>query len=129
MIQSPDIRIGNIVLYFGKQTTIDEDLLEIFLGARNYDDLEGVRITKEFLKEQAGFTIHDMGDFWQCEKGQFILYQPKFQILGKEAPFVCRFQLTIPRSKSFTEIHKLQNFYYETVGEEMLWNKGQSDQE
>ena len=37
-------------------------------------------LTKEILRDNLGFEISDMGDFWQCQREDFILLQIKLSI-------------------------------------------------
>lgn len=84
--------------------------------------LRCVILTKDILKNNLGFDVHDMGDFWQFERNGFVLIQAKMAMAPEvEMPFTFGFKTTTSKTRKFTEVHKLQNFYYEIQEEELEW--------
>ncbi len=107
---------------YGDQIVIDEDHLEVLMASRNYVDYEPVYLTRQNLRDNLGFTITDLGDYWQAEKGDFVLNQLKFQILnGIEMPFVFSFKTSSPKMRRFDYVHDLQNFYLQIQQESLEW--------
>ncbi len=122
MIKKEDIRIGNVLKQDSQVIIIDEDILEVLMAVRNYDNFYELNLTKDILRDNFGFAIHDMGDFWQCEFEEFVLIQPKFQLKpGHEMPFVLGLKTTVPKSISIKEVHHLQNVYYFIEQKELIY--------
>lgn len=125
-----ELRIYNVVApkkeYYnqfhgiGVITLIQEDS---FTVSNHYPGkwFEAMNITKEILKDNLGFTIHDMGDFWQCEKEDFILVQPKLQLGAIEMPYIFVLKSSINGSVQFKHVHHLQNTYLDLKGELLQW--------
>lgn len=136
-----DTNVGTIVVEFSKENikilTDDKDdlIIEIrencelwtkLFNARENDSRKtnSVIITREVLRDNLGFSVHDLGDFWQCEKEDFVLIQPKFQLApGREMPFIFGYKSNTsePKTVSFTEVHHLQNFYFYFQQKELIW--------
>lgn len=75
-------------------------------------------LTKEILKHNFGFDVHDMADYWQCELEEFVLVQVKFEVIkGQSLPFILA-------GKDPVEIEKVQDLqikYKEIKGVELSW--------
>ncbi len=115
MIDIKDLRDGNIINYDGLKSFsyLYYDILE---------DLIPVKLTREILKNNLGFEVHDMGDYWQCENEDFVLIQPKFLIMPSiEIDYIFAFKTTIGRSIGIKHVHHLQNIYYFTIQKELKW--------
>lgn len=81
-----------------------------------------ILLTKTILRDNLGFEVHDMGDYWQCEKEDFVLIQPKFIIeLDAELPFVFGYKTTVSKTISFTHLHHLQEVYKVMQQKELVW--------
>jgi len=77
-------------------------------------------LTKEILKHNFGFEIHDMADFWQCELGEFVIIQPKFEIIkGHSLPFLVAGKDPI----TITTVLDLQINYKKIKGVELFWQE------
>ena len=82
-------------------------------------DIEPLPLTKEILKNNLGFEVTDMGDFWQAEKGDFVLIQIKISI--GSMPFMFVIKSSIKESVNFYYVHHLQNTYLDLKGELLVW--------
>jgi hypothetical protein len=115
-----DLREGNIV------QTRRGDIYHVYISDI-LDDLaihnvHAVMLTNEILNKNLGFEWHDMGDFWQFERNGFVLIKAKMPMApGVDMPFTFGFKTTISKTRRFTQVHKLQNFYYEIQEEELEW--------
>lgn len=78
-----------------------------------------VELTKEILRDNLGFEISDMGDFWQCQKEDFVLIQIKLSI--GSMPYMFVLKSSIKESVNFYYVHHLQNTYLDLKGELLLW--------
>lgn len=77
-------------------------------------------LTKEILKYNLGFEVHDMGDFWQFERGDFVLIQPKNEVIpGIKLPFI----MAGKDAQTINDVHELQNLYQDLKGETLTWKK------
>lgn len=125
MIEAKEFQLGGVFTdSFGDQAVLDEDSLETLLSVRNYNDWKPVPLTKEILKQNLGFEVHDLGEHWQAEHGDFVIIQPKFQMVeGVEMPWVMGYKTTISRTYSFTSVHQLQNVYYIMEKRELPWKQ------
>jgi hypothetical protein len=132
LIDPKHIRVGNLIL------TSKEENQEPFLrsvvkeirkdhvivdGERSvyFKDCAPMPITLELLKG-CGFEISDLGDFWECRKADFILIQMKLQIVpGHKMPFMFAIKSSLEEAVLFTDIHHLQNTYFDLKQEELQW--------
>lgn len=97
---------------------------DLKVDERTINDLfETLLLTKEILRDNLGFSIHDMGDFWQCEKEDFILIQPKIQLGIIEMPYIFVLKSSINGSVTFKYVHHLQNTYLDLKGELLQWKQ------
>jgi hypothetical protein len=79
-------------------------------------------LSVEILKDNLGFKVDDMGDFWQCQKDDFLLNNAKFILSPKKImPFVHGFKTTVPRGLNFTNVHHLQAHFLFTRLEKLPW--------
>lgn len=76
-------------------------------------------LTKEILKDNLGFDVTDMGDFWQAEKEDFVLVQIKLSI--GNMPYMFVLKSSIKESVNFYYVHHLQNTYLDLKGELLTW--------
>lgn len=76
-------------------------------------------LTKEILRDNLGFEISDMGDFWQCQKEDFVLIQIKLSF--GNMPYMFMLKSSIKESVNFYYVHHLQNTYLDLKGELLLW--------
>lgn len=130
MIKTTDFRKGNLI------AERDDSVIEISgingdetiriwnkektetLGCFSLDCFNPIPLTKELARD-LGFTVTDMGDFWEFTKGDFTLIQLKVPMTGKVLiPF---YILHSEKSKyiKVPYVHKLQNLYYEIEGTEL----------
>jgi hypothetical protein len=126
-IRIEELRVGNIVY---NVTTGDEQTQSIIKVHENhflktaggnylYENFEPLPLTKEILKNNLGFEVTDMGDFWQAEKEDFVLIQIKLSI--GSMPFMFVLKSSIKESVNFYYVHHLQNTYLDLKGELLLW--------
>jgi len=78
-----------------------------------------IQLTKEILKNNLGFEAHDMGDFWQFEKEDFVLIQVKMQY--GEMPYMFVLKSSIKEAVNFHHVHHLQNTYLDLKVELLEW--------
>ncbi len=76
-------------------------------------------LTLEILRDNLGFEVYDMGDFWQCEKEDFVLIQVKLSV--GEMPYMFVLKSSIKESVNFYHVHHLQNTYLDLKGELLEW--------
>ena len=123
MIKLKELRVGNQYLPTDggiRPMEITADDLKAFSSGAVYG--KPIDITKGILRDNLGFAIHDMGDFWQCEKEDFVLIQAKFQLApNKEMPYTLPLKTTVAKSISFKHIHHLQNVYFYIQQKELIW--------
>lgn len=120
MVEPSHIRIGNIFLIDGVIKPLKS---ANFVNGklRTPEQLEHLSITKEMLKYNFGFTVTDMGDYWQCELEAFVMIQPKFQFGKFEMPYIYGYKTFEPKSYKFQHVHQLQNVYYFIEQKELIW--------
>lgn len=82
---------------------------------------EKIKLTKEWARN-LGFTVTDLGDFWEFEKNGFILIQLKIPITGKELPPFYILHSKKSQHIKIHYVHKLQNLYFEIKEEELKLN-------
>lgn len=82
---------------------------------------EKILLTKEWARD-LGFTVTDLGDFWEFEKNGFILIQLKIPITGKELPPFYILHSKKSQHIKIHHVHKLQNLYFEIKDEELTLN-------
>jgi hypothetical protein len=132
LIDPKHIRVGNLIL------TSKEENQEPFLrsvikeirkdhvivdGERSvlFKDCAPLPLTVELLKG-CGFEITDFGDFWECKKDDFVLFQPRIELIpGLQMPFVFAIKSSIEGSVTFTETHHLQNTFLDLKQQELKW--------
>lgn len=83
------------------------------------DVFQVLPLTKEILRDNLGFEVSDMGDFWQCQREDFILIQIKLQF--GNMPYMFVLKSSIKESVNFYYVHHLQNTYLDLKGELLLW--------
>lgn len=111
MISIYDLRVGNIVSYSGSTLALTESLFAGILEG-NLADIQPIQLTKEWFKK-LGFTITDMADHWEFEKGDFSLFQLKMEILNREMPPFYILHSKTSQHIKVPYVHRLQNLYYE----------------
>ena len=117
-----ELRIGNMFLYNGKQLLCNDEILISILdkdGLLMFEKLEPLPLTKEILRDNLGFDISDMGDFWQCQREDFILIQVKISF--GTMPYMFVLKSSIKESVNFYYVHHLQNTYLDLKGELLQW--------
>jgi hypothetical protein len=120
MIQEKSLRTGVWILdQYGREMLINEDRLEILMAVRNYDELNGINLTKEWCRD-FGFEITDMGDFWEYNKGDFQLIQFKVPLTNKVLEPVYVLHSKKSKHIKVPYVHKLQNLYYEIEETELI---------
>lgn len=120
MIEPKELRLSNLIIdQFGRQLVIDEDEMEVLMAVRNWVDIKPVILTKEILKNNLGFSVHDMGDYWQAELGEFVMIQPRFAAI--ELPWILGFKVLTPRSIKIQYVHQLQNIYQVIEQKDLIW--------
>lgn len=134
MIDPIELRKGNLIL-----TSKEEDqqpflrsvIVEILSdkvvvdGGRSvlFKDCAPLPLTVALLKG-CKFELSDLGDYWECKKGDFILLQPKINIIPNlEMPFVFVIKSSIEGSVTLNETHHLQNLYYDLKKKQLKWNQ------
>lgn len=119
VVSIEEFRIGNIVSIMGEEFPLTENR---FLRVLNKQyEVDAVTLTREKLK-QFGFEITDLGDFWQCQKEDFILIQLKLSIIpGKELPFTFVLKSSIEEVLNISTVHHLQNLYYDLKGKALTY--------
>lgn len=135
-IRIEELRVGNKILFgdiMGTITGLNHDSVIFTQGHIQVEDIdelesefdfnidrfEPLPLTKEILKNNLGFEVTDMGDFWQAEKEDFVLIQIKLSI--GNMPFMFVLKSSIKESVNFYYVHHLQNTYLDLKGELLLW--------
>lgn len=121
-----EFRPSNVILFkdkidvfvvVGKNCSCLEDY-----GNGAYDEyMNPLPLTKEILRDNLGFDISDMGDFWQCQKEDFVLIQIKLQF--GNMPYMFVLKSSIKESVNFYYVHHLQNTYLDLKGELLVWKQ------
>lgn len=89
---------------------------------RYLDEYQAIPLTREILRGRLGFEVHDLGDYWQCEKSDFILIQLKLEVIkGREMPFTFVIKSSLKGSVSFKSVHDLQNTYLDLKQEILVF--------
>lgn len=124
MLLAKDFQIGCAFYSNGSLIVMDEEYLEVLMGARNYHDYKPVILTLKIIRDNLGFHVSDMGDFWQCELNDFVLVRPKFHLkAGVDIPFVFGFKTTTPHSITFQYAHHLQIVYRSLFNKDLEWKE------
>ena len=119
-IELYELRVGNAVYCLISRNR--KVITSIVKGGQiDNNQYEPIPITKENLRDNLGFSIIDMGDFWQCEKEDFILIQVKLSF--GTMPYMFVLKSSIKESVNFYHVHHLQNTYLDLKGELLLWQK------
>lgn len=124
MIDINELRRKNKVIHNSDDRQYYDVVNELRKGfINNYPvaEFEPIELSVEILKENLGFEVSDLGDFWQCEKGDFVLMQPKLSIISINMPFIFVLKSSIEGSVTFTHVHHLQNTYLDLKGEQLEW--------
>lgn len=131
MINKEELAIGNAVFYevedrldkrkkWNEVNFIEaEDL--VYLSKNNDDKYNPIELTKEVLKNNLGFEVTDMGDFWQAQNEDFVLVQIKFNFGNVQMPWIFMINSSMQGSIKFNSVHHLQNTYYDLKGKELKW--------
>ena len=132
MIDKHELRIGNLILTSkdqGQKPYLRSVVKEIRKdrvivdGDREVmlNDCSPLPITLELLNG-CGFEVSDLGDFWQCQKEDFILIHMKLSIMpGHKMPFMFAIKSSLEEAVLLTDIHHLQNLYRDLKSEELSW--------
>lgn len=127
MIQTNELRIGNYLsdkegrLCKVEFISPEEFRAYAIAGGRTTLPNEKIKFNKEWAKK-LGFTITDMGDFWEFEKNGFTMIQLKIPITGKELPPFYMLHSKKPQYIKIHHVHKLQNLYFEITEQELTLN-------
>lgn len=114
MINAHELRIGNIVLYKGKETYILlDDLVDITVSPEAINYYEPIPLTEELLLKcgvDNGYTI-DI----KCKRKK-ISFSWSYRVVssGKRYAFICK---KYPHIKY---LHQLQNLYFVLTGKELF---------
>ena len=105
-----EVRHGNLVIYGGHQTTIDEK--EIIHFVRFYDKYEPIPLTEEWLLK---FGFERIDGMWTISN--FNGYLTKYLPLNGENGY--KYFVSHCGMLNIRFVHQLQNIYFALTGEEL----------
>jgi hypothetical protein len=114
MIDPKELRLGNYIKEGNETILVDEDFIEVLMGARNYYSFEPIPLTPEIM-EAAGFGV----DISRIE------YEPKISYNVTCAGYMLAFNLrdievfVKPYKSNILYLHQLQNLYFALTGKEL----------
>ena len=109
-----EVRHGNLVIYGGHQTTIDEK--EIIHFIRFPDKYELIPLTEEWLLK-FGFVNKNFNYIIDNDRFEFsMMFYDSWNIYYKEKESFGRDEINLT---GFWKIHELQNLFFALCGEEL----------
>lgn len=122
VIEPKELRLANVIINADEKIVeLDEDRIEILMAVRDWSLIKPLPLTKKILKENLGFNVHDMGDYWQAERGHFVMIQVKFGDV--EMPWSFGYKTMVPKTINIKFVHQLQNIYSVIEQKELVWQK------